>query len=378
MLASIVTSRTAGAQAIASPAVDCAAAFRDSASVRLIAALDQLAAVPPVWDTYTLARYPVLLLASPAHRGPSPAARCVGIWRHGRAMEQFVADSVPAFSTPLYGMVNLDSVGPDVPRDMVRGTASMRTVSRVLAVELRDHDVARAVVLATPLDFTRLGQLGKALRTQGADPARLQGYLAVHESFHLHTQFPLWLRQAHDHPWPEWDRQPDRAALAARCYHATSAAGADPSVEHAALLAAFDALWTPERLPRRDEALAHARRFSAARRARYARLANVQVPRDSAGISCRDAEDVMELEEGAPQWIAHATAVRAGLTSITQTRAGYERLQAQAFYQLGALQLWVLEGVLGQVQMRQLTGDLARSSSPRDGIFGRLTRALDR
>jgi hypothetical protein len=377
LLAVIVAADAALAQQVASPADGCAAAFRDSASVKLVSALDRLADEPPVWDAYTLTSYPVLLVAEPVRESAAPQRWCVGVWRHRRALERITTDSAPRFSTPLYGMVNLDPVGSGVPNGVLRGTASMRAVSASLAADLRRLGVTRAVVLASPLDFGRLGQLGAMLRAQGADPARLQGYLAVHESFHLHTQFPSWLKQAHDHSWPAWDRQPDRAALAARCYGASPTDSASPSAEQAALLEAFDALWTPGRSPQREEATRLARRFAAARLARYARLAEARVPRDSAWITCREAEDVMELEEGAPQWIAHSTAVRAGLSTVVQTRAGYEQRQAQAFYQLGALQLWVLEGLLGPREMRRLTGELARSTSSTDGIFGRLTQLLE-
>lgn len=378
VLAGAVAGNAAHAQMVANSADECVAAFRDSGTVRLVATLDRLASEPPVWDKYSLSSYPVLLLAERASESAASPARCVGVWRYRRALERFAVDSAPKFSTPLYGMVNLDAVGPEALDDVVRGTASMRAVSSVAAAELRRHDVSRAVVLASPLDFTRLGQLGAMLRAQGADPARLQGYLAVHESFHLHTQFPFWLRQQHDHPWPAWDRQPNRAALAARCYRAAGVDGADPSLEQAELLAAFDALWTAGRPPQRAEARRLARRFAVARESRYAKVATVRVPRDSSSISCREAEDVMELEEGAPQWIAHSTAVRAGLSTLAQTRAGYQAPQAQAFYQLGALQLWVLEGLLGREKMRRLTSELARSTSSDDGIFARLARELDR
>jgi hypothetical protein len=77
----------------------------------------------------------------------------------------------------------------------------------------------------------------------------------------------------------------------------------------------------------------------------------------------------MELEEGTTQWIGHATTVLAGLTSLAQQRRSYGGRQAEMFYILGPLQLWVIEGLAGPEEMRRITRGIARSTGPDGGVF---------
>jgi hypothetical protein len=206
--------------------------------------------------------------------------------------------------------------------------------------------------------------------------------LAVHESFHLHVQFPAWLDQPTSYAWPVWDSQPNRQELRERCYEGGPAVIAAARAEHNALLAAFDALDSVGAPAGRAAVLAHARRFSSLRSARRALLDSVTVTRDGAHISCSLAEDLMEIEEGVTQWIGHATLVRAGVATRASRRRSYTQLQPEAFYQFGPLQLWVLDALIGPDEMRRLTSSMARSRQPagaNGGLFARfdhLTRQL--
>lgn len=98
------------------------------------------------------------------------------------------------------------------------------------------------------------------------------------------------------------------------------------------------------------------------------------VARDDERISCQAAEDVMELEEGIAQWIGHATAVRAGLT--TTARTSYAGLQPELFYVKGPLQLWILEGLLGDDAMLSLTSAVVRSDGPEEALFGQFVARI--
>jgi hypothetical protein len=106
----------------------------------------------------------------------------------------------------------------------------------------------------------------------------------------------------------------------------------------------------------RDTAVA----FMNARRDRYALLEGVTVPSPVGPMTCDRAEDVMELEEGAPQWIAYVTAFRAGLIRVEEVG----RRAAEAFYASGTFQLWILERLLGPAAMRTLTSRITRSTEP--------------
>jgi hypothetical protein len=72
----------------------------------------------------------------------------------------------------------------------------------------------------------------------------------------------------------------------------------------------------------------------------------------------------MELEEGATQWLGHATSLRAGLTTAATLRGSYAGVQAESFYQTGPLQLWVLDGLLGHDALRRITTLIAHSTGP--------------
>ena len=366
MIAVLLFSAPLGAQ---SP---CAAAFSDSLARGDLAALDRVAAIAPVWDTYSLANHALLLVADTTHRGSAESPVCAAIWRHGREPRVVELARRPRLSTPFYGMLALDTVGPGAS---VRDAAAVAVSQRPepdLARVLRADDIARLVVLPFPLDFGGLGALGAAMRAAGASSARLQADFAVHESFHLHVQFPEWLDQPGIYAWPQWDRQPDRVQLRERCYAGSREIADAVRREHAALLAAFDSLDSLDSANGRRAVLAHAVEFIERRVERYRLLDTVRIEMDGRPASCAAAEQVMELQEGTAQWVGHATTVRAGLVTRSGKRGSYGRPQPEAFYQLAPLQLWVLDALLSDDEMRVLTAALARSpgpSAPRATVF---------
>ncbi len=75
----------------------------------------------------------------------------------------------------------------------------------------------------------------------------------------------------------------------------------------------------------------------------------------------------MELEEGAPQWMAYATLTRAGLMDARKSG----RASNDAFYVSGAYQLWILERLLGSEVLRRLSAEMTRAPGPDPGLFAR-------
>jgi hypothetical protein len=361
----------------------CAGAFADSLASREIRALERVAAVEPRWDDYSLERHPLLLIADSSHRGRPETPVCAAIWKAGRPLETLELPARPGFSTPLYGMISLDSIGPGAIPNAGALASTMQEVHPGVGAALRARGIARLVVLAVPLDFARLGSLGEMLKRMKADPALIHADLAVHESFHLHAQFPAWLDQPRTYSWPAWDVQPDRRELRDRCYAGSPAVASALESELAALVAAFDAVRADSDAPDRAVGLQHARRFVELRAARRRLLDTVTVSQNERQISCAYAEDLMELEEGAVQWIGHATTVRAGLTTLARLRGSYAGAQPEAFYRTGPLQLWVLDALLGAETMRRISASIARSTAwgaPHGGVFAQFeqqTRLLD-
>jgi hypothetical protein len=349
----------------------CRDAFADSLATREIAALGRVAAVEPVWDNYRLARHPLLLLADSTHHGAAGTPVCAAIWRAGKPLRIIELAERPPFSTPLYGMINLDAAGAAPVGSAIEFAAAWKPAPASVAAALRAEGVTRAVVLNVPLDFHQLGVLGAVLTRMHADPARMHADLATHESFHLQVQIPAWLDQHQSYEWPGWDIQPDRAELRQRCYAGTPAISAALESELAALLAAFNDVAADSTRHDPVAGLSHARQFVEARAVRRRLQDTMTVARAGGRISCALAEDLMELEEGTAQWIGQATSLRAGLTTMTTLLGSYSGTQPEAFYKTGPLQLWVLDGLLGQDGMRRLTRSIARSRGP-DGAKGGL------
>lgn len=67
--------------------------------------------------------------------------------------------------------------------------------------------------------------------------------------------------------------------------------------------------------------------------------------------------------------IGHDTTVRAGLTTTAELRGRYAGHNPEVFDQTGALHLWILDGPLGQDEVRRITASVARSTGP-DGPDG--------
>jgi hypothetical protein len=347
----------------------CSAAFADSLSIRTISAFERVAAVPPVWDDYTLARHPLLLLADSTFRGRAETPVCAAIWRAGTPLEIIELAARPPFSSPIYGMIDSDPMGSGATEDARNLFVVLRPAPAPVVAELRARGITRVLALNVPMNVGGLGRLGEMLREAGADLALMQADLAVHESFHLHSQFPTWLDQERAYGWPAWDHQPDRAGLRQRCYAGSPELAQALEAERQALIDAYDAVSADS--SRRDAArgLRHALRFVELRRARRALQDTTTVARGSGRISCGLAEDIMELEEGTSWWIGHATTVRAGLTTTAELRGRYAGQNPEVFYQTGALQLWILDGLLGQDEVRRITAAIARSTGPDGGVF---------
>jgi hypothetical protein len=335
----------------------CDSTMQQPAVRQLMGALDRVAAVGPVWDDYDPGNHPVVLLAQDRD---TTHAVCAAVWRRGREPIVLPVGQRIRLMTALYGLWDGDPPGPHPVVGNGDIAATMTTIPPELERAIRSTGNSRAVVLLAPVRFDELGALGRALAAMHADPVVLGTQLVVHEGYHLHSQIPVWLDQSHRYAWPRWDVQPDRKQLVGRCYGGSPAVEAAVRDETTALLAAWDLL-SSERSPSRDSlAREKARSFIALRRARYALVDSMRVGSPTGPESCERAENTMELEEGAPQWIAYETAVRAGVMSLD----GAGRSSNENFYTTGVFQLWIMERLLGNERVRELSSRLTRAESP--------------
>src|SRR5688500_15869022 len=90
----------------------CDRAFTASLALRDLRAITCVAAVPPIWNGYTLANHPLLFIADTTFHGRPATPVCAAIWRANKPLQIIELAVRPRFSTPVYALINLDSIGP--------------------------------------------------------------------------------------------------------------------------------------------------------------------------------------------------------------------------------------------------------------------------
>ena len=135
----------------------CSAAFSDSLSIRTLRAFEAAASIPPVWDDYEFRRHPLLLLADSAFHGNPATPVCAGIWKAGGQLEIIELPERPPFSTPLYGMIDSDPVGPAAITEASDLAVVSRPAPPGVVAAVRRHRIARAGVRRVPNKFCGIG-----------------------------------------------------------------------------------------------------------------------------------------------------------------------------------------------------------------------------
>jgi hypothetical protein len=346
----------------------CDAFFGSASMTRLVGYLARLPEIKvPLWTTYRAERHPAVLLG-PAH----PAApTCALVQAGDREVARAALDEPVTVQTGIFGFYTAAAPGPRALPEIAGLGAVMRAATPGLRALLARHALDRAMLQRVDFDPGLLTALGVD-PTRYVDTREVLPFLwIVHETFHLHAQFPTWLDQPTAYAWPAWDRQPDRAALVKTCYGGADGQGV--AGERAALRSAFVALHSRGD---RSAGCAAARSFVAMRENRYRANAASRVASGAGDVGCDVAEAVMELEEGVPDYIARGTALELGLLSVERMLYAYDHPITPLFYQFGGFELLVINELLGAAAMPALTAQIAASTDHRGGVFGTLTRTV--
>lgn len=343
-----------------------------------------------------------LLAVATATAAPNaPAANCAAF-----AASKLVTD----FEAKYALLKNLpyalwDQYRPETQTVMLTGLKT----SANCAVVLRDGARADVLTLELPLTiqngfytFEYIGGNGNSglqiyLRTSGVNRAvvvnidatigilpapneLLTGYnhfdldLTVHEGFHLNLLFAKMMKHADAPMWPDWDQQPNRSKVGELCYNS---AAAKPLVERE-LKALLKAVKLGLLHRRFDLARQAAREFIAQRTVRYATLAEVRVPSYAVkdGISCAQAEAIMELEEGMADFVGSNSVHKLGLINDAQL---IEHLSGEGdsdlFYRFGNAQMTLVHAMKG-AEISTITGRIARSAKWEDGVHAEFVKAI--
>lgn len=339
--ACIAAATFACAPAPPSPPDACAAAWADSAAAEFVAELEAVTASDdPVWPGYSPADAEIVLHAGDAASGEA----CLGVWRGGRAVAYGALSEPPTLSTALYGYYLPESYD-EAQRDRVPPGTQPPSVR----AWLEGAGVDRATIMPVTVEDFPLPL-----------PALVKAQVAIHEGFHVEVQSPHWAGGADN--WPAWDRQPDRARIEA-CYGGTEAVAAAFAEERASLTRTVEALLDDDPAT----ACEASRAFLAQRADRHALLSDVTVVRhDSTPGTCREAEAIMEMEEGVADYASWTLMYHLGRATREQLMGRYTARQDDIYYLMGAMQLHAIRG-MDPAGMLDRLRRVAESASPDAG-----------
>lgn len=335
----------------------CDAFFASPGLQRVLGMLDKLATVDArPWSDYRAEQHPLVLLGPDR---PAPPT-CALVWRGHELARLALAEPVEMKTGP-FRFWTSDPIGPHALSVMKGLGELMASAPQDLVTALASIGVTRAMMLRVDFDPGPLAQLDLSHYFSSLDVLRF--LWVVHETFHLYSQFPVWLDQPARYAWPAWDHQPSRPELVTTCYGGKD--GPLARAEHAALFEAFGAVY---RRSDRSAACAAVQKFLTARAARYASLADARVATAEAPIGCEQAEAIMELEEGVPTYIANVIALELGVVSLDQVEASFQEPLLEPFYGYGAFQLMVLRRLVDRDALRAATERIAKSADDKSSI----------
>jgi hypothetical protein len=280
---------------------------------------------------------------------------CVGLWQDGQAIAYATVDEAPKLLTPLYGYYFRSDQSTDSTPGLVAASAQPASVT----TWLETFDVDRAVVV--PVEVEDFPIPMSALR---------KAQLAIHEAFHIVVQAPRWFESIG--PWPVWDQQPDRAGVRA-CYTHSPDVETALGLERESLVLLVNSLLNGDT----TAACRAGEEFLSRRDARHELLSDATVAlHDGALGSCREAEAIMELEEGTADYASWTVLYDLGQASREQLIRRYEAQQNDMFYLTGAMQLHAVQ-LMRPDGMGDVAREIAESEGPEDGsITSVLTRTL--
>lgn len=303
----------------APPAPEVCASFTNSPRLRNVASLLEGQEGHDFWPNYAPEENTVVFLGAEGERG-------CAVVRSAGTSTTLELPAPLALPTPVYWFyMNVD---PAVAAEPLRGFAAAMALGREdLTDVLQEKGIGRALLINI--------DTGTEALTSPETDAAFDGieenlaFMVLHESVHLNLQYPVWFDQGDANGvWPSWDAQPDLATVLQDCY------GLAESAQEAEWEALRSALREGESLDS----------FFAARdRRRSTRTTTIEDFR-GASHSCREAEAIVELEEGGADFIAFRTAVTLGWVTRDEMLAYLDlRWRAAPHYAFGLAQLWLLQ-----------------------------------
>jgi len=194
----------------------------------------------------------------------------------------------------------------------------------------------------------------------------------VHEGFHLNIKFAN-LSGDKTNPWPTWDLQPERD-IGKNCYSNEIAKPFWEKEKNA--LNAFVKILLLDR-SNLKLAITAARDFIKIRKQRYESLKDIRVPSkfNPNGISCSEAESIMELEEGMADYLGTTASLVIGSMSPLQV---IEHLSDYHdwYYRSGLAQLLFIYKLAPEKAL-EITGKISNASIWENGVFNQFENYIN-
>ena len=320
------------------PSGSCTAAWADSTARDFVNQLELATKTHhPVWNGYQLGDGAVVL-----HAGKSAdSTECLGLWKGGKVISYMEASEGPKLSTPLYGY-HLNFQNPKEAYENPLTALSQQPVD--ISQWLEEYNVRSAVLM--PVDFPNFPFKIPAL-------AKMQ--IAIHEAFHVEVMIRYWYTGKG--AWPAWDEQPDRQGLQ-NCYNADDEVKQTLQDERAKLSSLIEALLDGDK----TAACLAGNEFLSQRAMRYDLLKYVKVNRqDETQCDCKEAENIMELEEGLADYASWTMLYDIGLSSRDVLLRRYRAIQKEPFYLSGAMLMHAVS-LMNNGEISDIISDMANSS----------------
>ena len=295
-----------------------------------------------IWEGYSLEKPVIVLNGGQLLNGRN----CIRVFKNGKILTAQAMESVPAMLTPLYSYYLDYSHQGNIEDSTFFKTVRTGSDFHIL---MRSLQVDAAVYM--PVEFPKF---------PFTIPTLTKIQLALHESFHIEVQLRYWYTQRGK--WPAWDKQPDRQSVQL-CYSYNDSLKTMIRAERNYLSLMIEALLENDK----QKAIKTGQEFIDSREKRYALVQPVKIKsKEGDYIDCREAEDILELEEGLADYASWTILFNTGLVSKTGLLQRYRAEQLEYFYLTGAM-LFHTMTLMEQVDGKKLSKRVWNSSNSKKG-----------
>jgi len=295
-----------------------------------------------VWDTYKLGDGAVILNAGKN----SDSLNCLGLFRNGQVLGYLETEESPKLATPLYGYyLNFEEIVNQEDNPLLGISVQPKQISQWL----ESYQIESAVLM--PVEFPKF---------PFKIPTLKKVQIAIHEAFHVEVMLRYWFTKKGK--WPAWDAQPSRSETR-ECYNLNEEISSTFREEQLTLSRLIDALIEDKK----EQVCELGNSYLNQREKRYQQVKEVKVTRaDETICDCKEAEVIMELEEGIADYASWAMLYDIGISSREELIQRYQASQNEPFYLTGAMLLHAI-AIMSNDNIEAAIEKMVKAQTPLDG-----------